>query len=139
MNMKLESSPTLGRSPEEIRDEFDGLEEQTAPTPPVRREATNLISFVKTCVGKFPMAAVWASFAGGLLIGAAVARRRHLSLQEMYLDEPLKQGRKLFSDVWSTATDAGRERMEHARSAVRMPDLDALRREATKLTRKMRF
>lgn len=137
--MKLESSPTVGSSAEKIRDEFDGLESLNSPTPPVRQEATNLMTFVKDCIGKFPMAAVWTTFAGGLLIGAALSRRRHRSLQEMYIDEPMRQGRKLLSDVLSAAADAGRDRLDHARSAVRMPDMDALRREASKLTRKMHF
>jgi hypothetical protein len=104
-----------------------------------QQQTNDLMGFMKSCIRNFPMAAVWTALGGGLLIGAALARRRHHSLQELYVEEPFRQGRKLLSEALSTAADAGRDRLEHARSAVRMPDFGALRREAVKLTRKMHF
>lgn len=122
---------------EKVRDGADRLESLTPSMSQVREQTTGFIAWTKSCIRNFPMAAVWTSLAGGLLIGAALARRRHPSLQELYVEEPLRQGRKLLSEALSTAAEAGRDRMEHARSAVRLPDLGALRREAIKLTRKV--
>jgi hypothetical protein len=139
MNMKLESSRIPEKPMDQIRNGSDRPEPLTSSMPQARQQVTDLMSFTKTCIRNFPMAAVWTSLAGGLLIGAALARRRHRSLQELYLEEPMRQGRKVLSEALSTAAEAGRDRLEHARSAVRLPDFDAMRRELMKLTRKMHF
>lgn len=124
---------------ETIRNGADRLESMTPSMSQVRQQSTDIIGFTKACIRNFPMAAVWTALAGGLVIGAAFARRWHPSLQELYVEEPLRQGRKLLSEALSTAAEAGRERMEHARSAVRLPDFGELRREAMKLAKKAHF
>ncbi|EDY15893.1 hypothetical protein CfE428DRAFT_6585 [Chthoniobacter flavus Ellin428] len=139
MNMKLESSRIPEKTMEKIRDGSERLESVAPSMSEAREQMGGLMGFTKSCIRNFPMTAVWTSLAGGLLIGAALARRRHHSLQELYVEEPFRQGRKLLSEALSTAADAGRDRWEHARSAVRLPDLDALRREMVKMTRKMHF
>ena len=139
MNMKFESSRILEEPMETIRDGADRLKSVTPSMSQVRQQTTDVIGFAKSCIRNFPMAAVWTALAGGLVIGAALARRRHPSLQDLYVEEPLRQGRKLLSEALSAAAEAGRERIEHARSAVRLPDLGELRREARKLAKKAHF
>jgi hypothetical protein len=122
-----------------IRDGSERSESFAPSMSEARQQTGDLLGFMKACIRNFPMAAVWTALGGGLLIGAALAHRRHRTLQELYVEEPFRQGRKLLSEAMSTAADAGRDRWEHARFAVRLPDFDALRREAIKLTRKMHF
>jgi hypothetical protein len=137
--MKFESSQILERPMEEVGDAAEQIESLAPSIPEARQEVLDLMSRAKACIRRFPMAAVWTAFAGGFVIGAALARRQPQTMQEMYVTEPLRRSRKLLSAMLAAAADAGRDRVALARSAVQMPDMASLRRDATKLARKARL
>src|SRR3954469_1283857 len=111
MHMKFESSQTLERPMEEVGDAGEQIESLAPSLPKVRRQAADLMSRAKACIRRFPMSAVWTAFAGGFLIGAAVARREPPTMQEMYVTKPLRRSGKLLSAMLAAAVDAGQDRV----------------------------
>ena len=111
-----------------------------------REQAEETAALGEECVRDNVVPAIVAAFAGGLILGYALAHRQQPALRQRYVGEPLSHAREIAFSVLAPVAQALRDQYGNARSAAqdaaeRIHDLDAepLLKHANQWGRKLKF